>query len=50
MILVLRNYVARFVCWRRGHLRGKLKHHDQKRKVFSCPRCGRETSYKVKAA
>lgn len=49
MILILRNYVARFICWRRGHLRGKLKSNDATRKVFACPRCHRTTSYKVKA-
>jgi hypothetical protein len=49
MLLALRNYAARLLCWHRGHLRGKLKSYDAKRKVFECPRCRRTTSYKVKA-
>lgn len=39
------------VCWWKGkHIRGKLLRQDQAEKVFGCPRCGRERSYKVKNA
>lgn len=43
--------IAKLMCWWKGHKRGKfLRAEDNGRvKVFSCPRCGRETSYKAKA-
>lgn len=45
--------IGKFWCWLKGkHLRGKfVRAVDNGRvKFFACPRCGRETSYKAKAA
>jgi hypothetical protein len=45
--------VGRLICWwKKKHLRGKfVRAEDNGRvKFFACPRCGRETSYKGKAA
>jgi hypothetical protein len=47
---------ARLICWARGHKRGKLHrvepHGEPAQinltKVFRCPRCKRETRYKMK--
>lgn len=43
--------LGKLTCWWKGkHLRGKLISKDQTHKRFACPRCGRNTSYPVKAA
>jgi hypothetical protein len=36
MLLALRNYVARFLCWRHGHRRGKRVSPSE----VACRRCG----------
>ena len=47
--------LGRIICFFYGHRRGKptdnsLGRHSQQTgvKVFQCPRCGRETRYKLK--
>lgn len=45
--------IGRLICWlKKKHVRGKfLRAEDNgKKKIFGCPRCGRETSYTAKAA
>ena len=46
---MIRTIVNRIVCRLYGHLRGKLVSQDQTHKRFGCPRCGRITTYHVKA-
>jgi hypothetical protein len=40
--------IGRIVCLFRGHRRGHYVSDTPTHKVFRCPRCGRETRYKVK--
>lgn len=42
--------LAKLKCWFKGHKRGKFLRAEEngRTKVFGCPRCGRETSYKGK--
>ena len=45
--------IGRLICWVKGkHLRGKrvATHENGGAKIFQCPRCGRKTTYKAKAA
>jgi len=44
--------IGRLICVFKGHLRGKrvASHENGSVKVYACPRCGRKTSYPVKAA
>lgn len=45
--------VGRIICWwKKAHKRGKfLRAEDNGRvKIYACPRCGRTTTYKAKAA
>jgi len=45
--------IGRLICWVKGkHLLGKrvASHENGSVKVYACPRCGRKTSYPVKAA
>lgn len=47
----MRLLIGRLMCRLKGkHLRGKLISKDQTHKRFACPRCGRNTTYPVKAA
>lgn len=48
----MRYLIGRLVCRWQGHKRGKfLRAEDNGRtKVFQCPRCTRETRYKLKEA
>ena len=50
----IKSIFGRFVCYFMGHKRGKpipehLNGAYGEYRVFSCPRCGRITKYKVKA-
>lgn len=36
MVLAIRNYVARLICWRHGHRRGKRISPE----AVECSRCG----------
>lgn len=42
---------SKLMCWLKGHRRGKFVRAEQNGqiKVYACPRCKRETSYKAKA-
>lgn len=44
--------IAKLICLLKGHKRGKRVRAEEHGRVkfFACPRCGRETSYKSKAA
>lgn len=45
--------LGRLICWwKKKHVRGKRVRVEDNGavKIFACPRCGRETSYKAKAA
>jgi len=46
----MKRLIGKLICWRKGHLRGTLRSYSATQKVFACPRCGRETRYKVKPA
>jgi hypothetical protein len=41
--------IAKLICLWKGHKRGRLNRVENGQRVFSCPRCHRETSYKDKA-
>lgn len=42
--------IARLICKLLGHKRGKPAGEMGGKRIFKCPRCERETSYKAKAA
>ena len=44
--------IYRLICWFKGHRRGKFVRAEDhgKVKVYACPRCRRETTYRAKAA
>lgn len=46
----MKRLLARLLCWRYGHQRGRLVRQDDKHRVFACPRCKRETRYRTTAA
>jgi predicted RNA-binding Zn-ribbon protein involved in translation (DUF1610 family) len=42
--------LGKLICWWKGkHVRGRMVSKDQTHKRFECPRCGRNTTYPVKA-
>lgn len=45
----MKKLIGRLICWKKGHRRGKEVSKDQTHKRFECPRCGRRTTYAVKA-
>lgn len=46
----MRKLLGKLRCWiTRKHKRGKLVRQVGNVKMFSCPRCGREKQYTVKA-
>ena len=49
----MRGLLGKLLCaLKRKHVRGKFLRAEDcgKTKIFACPRCGRETQYKAKAA
>lgn len=37
------------ICLLKGkHLRGKLVSNENGKRIFACPRCGRQSAYKAK--